>query len=121
MARGPPTTPRSFTAGCSTCAIRNSVCYAACAGHTHEKTHADITIQTCWDADRLDLGRVGIRPDPTYLGTTAARRPDTISWADARAWAAVVPEFVKRDWGIDLADWPRHQTDPAAGWTHGAR
>ncbi len=93
----------------------------ACAGHTHEKTHADITIQTCWDADRLDLGRVGIRPDPTYLGTTAARRPDTISWADARAWAAVVPEFVKRDWGIDLADWPRHQTDPAAGWAHGER
>src|SRR6516162_5816212 len=28
--------------------------YRACAGHTHERKHADTTIQTCWDADRLD-------------------------------------------------------------------
>jgi uncharacterized protein len=34
--------------------------YRACAGHTHERTHPDVTVQTCWDADRLDLGRVGI-------------------------------------------------------------
>src|SRR5262245_2768184 len=32
----------------------------ACEGHTHERTHPDVTIQTCWDSDRLDLGRVGI-------------------------------------------------------------
>lgn len=36
--------------------------YEACAGHTDGETEADITIQTCWDADRLDLGRVGIVP-----------------------------------------------------------
>jgi uncharacterized protein len=36
--------------------------HRACAGHTHERTHPDVTIQTCWDADRLDLGRVGITP-----------------------------------------------------------
>src|SRR4051794_30663274 len=30
--------------------------YRACAGHTHELTHSDPTIQTCWDSDRLDLG-----------------------------------------------------------------
>ena len=34
----------------------------ACADHTAGKTTGDITVQTCWDADRLDLGRVGIRP-----------------------------------------------------------
>ncbi len=34
--------------------------YDACAGHTDGRTQADITIQTCWDADRLDLGRVGM-------------------------------------------------------------
>lgn len=45
----------------------------ACAGHTHEATHPDITIATCWDADRLDLGRVGIEPDPARLCTEAAR------------------------------------------------
>ena len=32
----------------------------ACSGHTHERTHPDITLQTCWDSDRLDFGRVGI-------------------------------------------------------------
>jgi hypothetical protein len=36
----------------------------ACVGHTHQVTHFDITIATCWDADRLDLGSVGIEPDP---------------------------------------------------------
>ena len=38
--------------------------YAACVGHTDGGTDADITIQTCWDADRLDLGRVRICPEP---------------------------------------------------------
>ena len=36
--------------------------YEACAAHTDGLTEADVTIQTCWDADRLDLGRVGIVP-----------------------------------------------------------
>jgi uncharacterized protein len=36
----------------------------ACVGHTHKRTHPNVTIQTCWDADRLDLGRVGITPHP---------------------------------------------------------
>jgi len=29
----------------------------------------DVTILTCWDADRLDLWRVGIRPDPKRMFT----------------------------------------------------
>ena len=28
----------------------------ACTGHSDGHTEADITVQTCWDADRLDLG-----------------------------------------------------------------
>ena len=32
--------------------------YRACEGHPHERTHPGITIQTCRDSDRLDLGRV---------------------------------------------------------------
>jgi uncharacterized protein len=32
------------------------------------------TIGTCWDADRLDLGRVGARPDPKYMSTEARKR-----------------------------------------------
>ena len=48
---------------------------------------ADITVQTCWDADRLDLGRVGIRPDPRRLCTAAARNPRMIEAAFARSLA----------------------------------
>ena len=72
----------------------------ACSGHTHERTHPDITVQTCWDADRLDLGRVGVTPHPSRLCTEAARMPATIKWADGRAWFRVVPAFVKDEWGI---------------------
>jgi uncharacterized protein len=76
--------------------------HRACAGHTHERTHPDVTIQTCWDADRLDLGRVGITPHPSRLCTDVAKRPATIKWADGRATLGVVPEFVRDVWGIDL-------------------
>ena len=76
--------------------------HRACAGHTHEWTHPDITIQTCWDADRLDLGRVGITPHPSRLCTAAARRPETIKWADGRASLGVVPAIVLTEWGINL-------------------
>ncbi len=74
----------------------------ACEGHTHERTHPNLTIQTCWDADRLDLGRVGIYPEASRLCTEAARNPATIKWADGRACFRVVPEFVSEEWGIEL-------------------
>lgn len=45
----------------------------ACEGHTDSLHHEDPTIGTCWDADRLDLGRVGKSPDPALLNTRAAR------------------------------------------------
>ena len=76
--------------------------YKACHGHTHERTHPDVTIQTCWDSDRLDLGRVGITPHPTRLCTEFAKRPETIKWADGRASFGVIPNFVSDEWGIDL-------------------
>src|SRR3954470_11873077 len=76
--------------------------HRACAGHTHERTHPDVTIQTCWDADRLDLGRVGITPHPRRLCTQAAKRHDILKWADDRATLGVIPEFVRTAWGIDL-------------------
>jgi len=57
----------------------------ACRYHSDGGTEADLTVQTCWDADRLDLGRAGIRPHPRYLCTAAARRADLIDWAYARS------------------------------------
>ena len=50
----------------------------ACHWHSHGKTHASATVMTCWDSDRLDLGRVGIRPAPKYLCTDAAKQPEVI-------------------------------------------
>ncbi len=74
----------------------------ACAGHTDEQTHPDITVQTCWDADRLDLGRVGIMPEPSRLCTAAAKRSDLLKWADGRACFGVVPKLVMDDWRVDV-------------------
>lgn len=60
----------------------------ACRFHSDGMTQADPTIQACWDADRLDLGRVGVRPDPLYLCTTYAQRPDVVEAAYLRSiWA----------------------------------
>lgn len=50
----------------------------ACYWHSHGKIVASSTIMTCWDADRLDLGRVGIRPSPKYLCTDVAKQSDMI-------------------------------------------
>jgi hypothetical protein len=34
----------------------------------------DPTVGVCFDADRLDLGRVGIEPDPELISTDAGRK-----------------------------------------------
>jgi uncharacterized protein len=73
--------------------------YEACANHTNGGTEADITIQTCWDADRLDLGRVGMAPNPARLCTEAARTPEIRKWADGRGAFEIVPD-ITREWGF---------------------
>jgi uncharacterized protein len=59
----------------------------ACRDHSDGYTRADPTVQTCWDADRLDLGRVGIRPEADRLCTQAARDPEVIEAAYRRSLA----------------------------------
>ena len=61
----------------------------ACHYHTAGLTEAELTVQVCWDADRLDLGRVGITPRPSRLCTPAAREPEVIEWALRRSWEEV--------------------------------
>ncbi len=63
-------------------------------GHTHDRTHPDATVRTCYDADRLDLLRCGIAPDPRYLCTDAGRDSARIAWANERAVRGVVPPAV---------------------------
>jgi uncharacterized protein len=76
--------------------------YRACEGHTPERNHPNVTIQTCWDSDRLDLGRVGITPHSSRLCTEIAKRLETIKWADGLASFGIVPTFVMDEWGIDF-------------------
>lgn len=65
----------------------------ACAYHTDGLTEADTTVQTCWDADRLDLPRVLITIKPNRLCTAAAKTPALIAWAAERAKKDYVPGF----------------------------
>lgn len=53
----------------------------ACEEHSNGKTQAAPTVQACWDADRLDLGRVGTYPNPRFLCTEAAMDQDYIQFA----------------------------------------
>lgn len=70
----------------------------ACEQHTHTLTHDDPTVRACFDADRLDLARVGVTPDPRLLCTDAARDPEVLAWATARGRERVVPAFVHEVW-----------------------
>ena len=57
----------------------------AIAGHSNGETEEHPIVQVCWDSDRLDLGRVGIRPDPRYLCTEPAKRSEVIELAWQRS------------------------------------
>ena len=73
--------------------------YAACSGHTELGTDpGDDTVRVCWDAERLDLARLGIKPRPSCMCTRAARDPDVIRWACDRARGGVVPPLVQTQW-----------------------
>jgi len=50
--------------------------------HSDGAVDADPTIQTCWDADRLDLGRVGIKPAAKYLSPVASQHIESaFNWS----------------------------------------
>ena len=57
----------------------------ACRGHTGGEAHSNATVATCWDADRLDLYRVGIETDADRLITTFARTQQIMDGARDRA------------------------------------
>ena len=45
----------------------------ACRFHTIRHKTEDATVNACFDADRLDLGRVGITPNPNKMATIQGR------------------------------------------------
>lgn len=74
--------------------------HTACALHSDGLTeHEDVTVLTCWDADRLDLGRVGITPRASKLCTPAAKDAKIMAWAIARSHSDAVPAPA-RAWGV---------------------
>jgi uncharacterized protein len=73
--------------------------FYACAHHTDGRRHEDVTVGTCWDSDRLDLSRAGIRPHPQYLCPEPARDPMMLEWAIERSLARIVPALVQTEWG----------------------
>ena len=77
---------------------RFELLYEACRLHTDGLVAGDPTLQACWDADRLDLGRVGIQPCPNLLCTDAAR--GLLDWAHERAVAYHEPLEVLMSWGM---------------------
>lgn len=50
----------------------DKLCFAM-EHHSGGDVHTCATIQSCWDGDRLDLGRVGIQPHKDYLSLEAVR------------------------------------------------
>jgi uncharacterized protein len=62
--------------------------YEAIRDHELGMTRGPVTVRTCWDADRLDLGRVRIRPNPDCLCTPFAKLKSTIEWAYKRSITA---------------------------------
>lgn len=70
----------------------------ACRLHEAGTTSADPTIGACFDADRLNLWRVWIEPDPALLSTAAAREPGLIRRArgfhdEEHDWRALAARF----------------------------
>ena len=66
--------------------------YHACKFHTHELRNDDVTISTCYDADRLDLGRVGFPLDPQKMATSFGSQIASLSLKQQ------VSVFAMREW-----------------------
>lgn len=50
---------------------QSAMLYEACAKHSLGRRSTNPTIGVCWDADRLDLHRLGIWPLPQFISTEA--------------------------------------------------
>ena len=72
----------------------------ACEEHTNGGVSSDATVGVCWDADRLNLWRVGIRPDPRLLSTEAARDGGRIAWARDLQLKQIAWEDLYRGFGL---------------------
>jgi uncharacterized protein len=49
----------------------SALLFEACAKHSLGQRSMDPTIGVCWDADRLDIHRLGLWPTPQFISTEA--------------------------------------------------
>lgn len=73
----------------------------ACSLHTKLADHDDITVQVCFDSDRLDLGRVGKIPNPDYLCSPMAKKREILDWAYRQSLNHKLPSKP-----FDFDEWP---------------
>ena len=78
---------------------RFELLYEACRLHTDGLTTGEPTLLACWDADRLDLGRVGITPAADRLCSSQSR--NLIDWAHRRANTGHAPVEVLQLWSAE--------------------
>ena len=83
----------------------------ACAEHANGGVSDDPTVGACWDADRLNLWRVNVRPDPKWLSTSAGKDNQRIARAGrfegrAKTWQEIFSGYLQ-------AESPRSACDSA--------
>lgn len=76
--------------------------YYACEWHTDQQMIDDVTIAACWDADRLDLRRVGCELDPQFMNSKPAQE------------MVETDDFVGLD-RIEVRDWVKLTYPPSQG------
>ena len=86
----------------------------ACAHHADGLTEGDVTVRTCWDADRLDLWRVGLTPQRGLLCTEAARAAEIRRWCRVRSLEDHRPDCA-REWLRMAASRARRESDGRRG------
>jgi uncharacterized protein len=74
----------------------------ACAAHTTQLRSKDPTIGCCFDADRLDLSRLGDPPDDRYMSTKASRDPELRRLAWGRGFHRIEEFETARRLGFPL-------------------
>ncbi len=74
----------------------------ACEDHARGLLTGNITLLTCWDADRLDLARLGADPEERRFATPEAKDDATRRWASQQSLSKKIPDLIMKEWGIDL-------------------
>lgn len=64
--------------------------WLACEGHERGFTTPDPTVGTCWDADRLDHDRLGIRPSFAYMSTVQGETLSQMSLRERQRAAGIL-------------------------------